>query len=116
MSTFRYITVPPINQLFVTIWIRLKIENLETLMMLPYRRGGMTVMNPLILDQIKEEYALFIRTSGSHTVQAIEDFFSVNIIRAKLGEGQNGDYYNIQPYEIRHQKERFNLDCTHPQY
>ena len=115
MTTFKYITVPPINQLFVTVWIRLKIVNLETLMLLPYRSGGMTIMNPLIKDQIKEEYATFIRTFGSDTVQAIEDFFSVNIIRAKLGESQNGDFYNIQPYDIRHQKERFNLNCTHPQ-
>ena len=102
----RFITVPPINQLFVTLWVKLYIDNLESLMLLPYGSGGKTIMSPSIKNRIKESYSSFkARSLGSETIEAMEDFFRLNIVRATLGNNQDGDLYNLQPFQLRYEKD-----------
>ena len=105
MREVKYITIPPINQLFVTVYIRLYISNLESLLLLPYGSGGHTVMNPRAKDRIKEAYAAFLATGHGETMEAIENYFQLNLICAKLGNNQGQELYNVQPFTIRYEKE-----------
>ena len=90
MRNFTIITIPPADQKFVTIWIRLNNFRLDELMLVKYRTTGSTILNPSIKEKILQDYQDF----RNREIE-IEDYFQVNIVEAMLSLNPDKEEYSI---------------------
>jgi len=104
MRNFTIITIPPADQKFVTVWIRLHNYTLNDLMLVRYRSTGSTVFNPTIREQILQDYSYY-ETTGI----GLEDYFQVNIVEGMICQDTTKEEYTVKPRPWIYEQERFYL-------
>ena len=102
MRNFTIITIPPADQKFVTIWIRLNNYTLNDLMLVRYGSTGSTVFNPTIREQILQDYRDY-ETTGTF----LEDYFQVNIHEALISRDATKEEFTVKPRPWVYEQERF---------
>ena len=64
-------------------------------------------MNVSVKNRIKEAYESFKARGLGESREAIEQFFELNIVHARLGNTQGQELFHLQPFTLRYEKERF---------